>query len=182
MKASLLLPSISIALVLATPAYTLAYTLPAATSQQDTQANQNTQKSQSQIRESNVLSIHKLKQDLEQAGFTDIKVLEDSFVIQARDKMGNPTIMSLSPSGVLAISEISQQRQNNATDSAGDKQGGRTARMEHSSNEAGQSSGPAEGTNIKPSQGGGSAGEPGTPGFPGNKNGPAATPPNQSER
>ena len=110
MKASLLLPSVSVALVLATPA--LAQT---ASSQQDTQTNQNTQNVQNQHQESNAITIHKLKQDLEQAGFTDVKVLADSFVIQARDKEGNPTIMSLSPSGVFAISEIGKQKQGNAS-------------------------------------------------------------------
>ncbi len=42
--------------------------------------------------------------------------------------------------------------------------------------DAGQSSGPAQGTNIAPSQGPAAAGNPGQPGMPGNKNGPAVYP------
>ncbi len=183
MKASLLLPTVSIALVLATPA--IAQT--AAPSQQDTQTNQNTQNWQSQHHESNVLTLHKLKQDLEQAGFTDVKVLANSFVIQAKDKEGNPTIMSLSPSGVFAISEIGKQKEGNASNpvagasSDSTKTHGRTARAGGSRSEIGQASGPAEGTNVAPTQGSGSAGEPGRPGLPGDKNGPAEMPSNQHE-
>ena len=182
MKKSLLLPTVTIALVLATPAFAQT----AASSQQDTQNNQNTQNLQSSNHESNALTIRKLKQDLEQAGFTDVKILQDSFVVQATDKEGNPTIMSLSPSGVLAISEISRQRQGNASNPSASndstKTHGRTARAGHTMNEPGQSSGPAEGTNVAPTQGSASAGEPGRPGFPGDKNGPAVTPSNQPER
>ncbi len=170
MKTSLLLPVVSLALVLAAPAF--AQTV--ASSQQDTQTNQRKQTSQNH--EGNVLTIRKLKQDLENAGFSDVKVLQDSFVIQAQDKEGNPTIMSLSPSGVLAISELSQ---NGQTASHESNQHGRTARAGHPMTGPGQSSGPAEGTNVAPSQGGASSGEPGTPGFPGDKNGPAVTPPRQ---
>jgi hypothetical protein len=56
----------------------------------------------------NLLTIQKLTQDLKNAGFTDIRVISDSFVVQAKDKDGNPTVMTLSPSGVFAISEISK--------------------------------------------------------------------------
>jgi hypothetical protein len=40
----------------------------------------------------------------------------------------------------------------------------------------GQSSGPASGTNVKPSQGPATGGNPGQPGLPGNKSGPPARP------
>ncbi len=59
----------------------------------------------------NLLTINKLKQDLQKAGFTDIQVISDSFVVQAKDKDGNPTVMSLSPGGVFAISAL-QSNQN----------------------------------------------------------------------
>ncbi len=62
-----------------------------------------------------MLSINRLKHDLEKAGFTDVNILQDSFVVQAKDKEGNPTILSLSPSGVVAISELNQQRQAKAS-------------------------------------------------------------------
>ena len=55
----------------------------------------------------------------------------------------------------------------------------RTARA---TSERGQTTGPAEGTNVAPTQGPGAAGEPGRPGLPGNKNGPAVTPPKQERQ
>ena len=180
MKASLLVPTLTIALALTAPA--------CAQTTVNAQGNQGTDNSQDQNHDQNVLTIRKLKQDLEQAGFSDVKILQDSFVVQARDKDGNPTIMSLSPSGVLAISELSQQAQTSAANGASggndqstktSRQTGRTARAGTSSNQTGTTSGPAEGTNVKPSTGVGSGGEPGRPGFPGNKNGPAVSPPSQ---
>ena len=42
--------------------------------------------------------------------------------------------------------------------------------------DAGQSSGPAQGTNVAPTQGPATAGNPGQPGMPGNKSGPAVYP------
>ncbi len=62
------------------------------------------QGNQSQL--NTILTISKLKEDLQKAGFTDIKIISDSFVVQAKDKDGNPTVMTLSPNGVFAISEI----------------------------------------------------------------------------
>ena len=54
----------------------------------------------------------------------------------------------------------------------------RTARAK----EPGQTSGPAEGTNVAPTQGPATAGEPGRPGLPGNKSGPAVMPPKQDRQ
>ena len=50
-----------------------------------------------------VLSIEKLKQDLQKAGFTEVKVLEDAFLIQAKTKDGNPIVMSIGPNGMSAL-------------------------------------------------------------------------------
>ena len=58
----------------------------------------------------------------------------------------------------------------------------RAARAGGMSNQEGQTSGPAEGTNVKPTQGPAAAGEPGMPGMPGNKNGPAVMPPKQERQ
>lgn len=180
MKTSLLVPTLAFALAVTAPA--CAQTIGNAQSNQGHPDN-----SQDQNHDQNVLTIRKLKQDLEQAGFSDVKILEDSFVVQARDKNGNPTIMSLSPSGVVAISELSQQTRTSAANGASggneqstttSRQTGRTARA-GTSNQTGTASGPAEGTNVKPSTGIGSGGEAGRPGLPGNKNGPAVMPPNQ---
>jgi hypothetical protein len=53
------------------------------------------------------------------AGFTDIRVISDSFVVQAKDKNGDPTVMTLSPSGVFAIAEMTKKSQKEAKAGSG---------------------------------------------------------------
>ena len=48
-------------------------------------------------------TIETLKQDLQKAWFTDVKVLEDAFLIQAKTKDGNPIMMTLGPNGMSAL-------------------------------------------------------------------------------
>jgi hypothetical protein len=67
----------------------------------------------------NILSINKLKQDLQAAGFTNVRILADSFIVQATDKDGNPTVMTLSPSGVFAISELTNNSANRKASGTG---------------------------------------------------------------
>jgi hypothetical protein len=52
-------------------------------------------------------TIEKLTQDLQKAGFSDVKVLEDAFLVQAKTKDGNPILMSIGPNGVSAL-EVSK--------------------------------------------------------------------------
>ncbi len=61
-------------------------------------------------------------------------------------------------------------------------QQGRTARAIGSTSEHGQTTGPAQGTNVAPTKAPAAAGEPGEPGLPGNKRGPAVMPPKQEQR
>jgi Protein of unknown function (DUF1236) len=53
--------------------------------------------------EKSALTIDKLKQDLQKAGFTDVKVLEDAFLVQAKTKDGNPILMTFGPNGMSAL-------------------------------------------------------------------------------
>jgi hypothetical protein len=90
--------------------------------------SQSAQAGQGQNHRENVLTVNKLKQDLENAGFSDVKILADSFVVQAKDKDGNPTVMSLSPGGVVAFSELNQQRQTKASNTRSNSGGSETER------------------------------------------------------
>jgi hypothetical protein len=56
------------------------------------------------------LTIDKVTQDLQKAGFTDVKLLEDAFLIQAKTKDGNPIIMTIGPNGVSGL-EMSKSAQ-----------------------------------------------------------------------
>lgn len=48
----------------------------------------------------------RIRSNLEQAGFTDIKLMPSSFLVRAKDKDGNPMMMVINPDSVTAVSEI----------------------------------------------------------------------------
>ena len=56
------------------------------------------------------ITIDKVTQDLQKAGFSDVKVLEDAFLVQAKTKDGNPVIMTIGPNGMSAM-EMSKPTQ-----------------------------------------------------------------------
>lgn len=68
---------------------------------------------QQKANQQSTLTVEKVTQDLQKAGFTDVKVLEDAFLIQAKTKDGHPILMTLGPNGMSAL-EVS-----NATDTSG---------------------------------------------------------------
>jgi hypothetical protein len=41
-----------------------------------------------------------IRQDLESAGFQDVNVVAESFVVQAKTKEGNPVVMTIGPHGM----------------------------------------------------------------------------------
>jgi hypothetical protein len=49
------------------------------------------------------MTVEKVTQDLKKVGFSDVKVLEDSFLIQAKTRDGNPVLMTLGPNGMSAL-------------------------------------------------------------------------------
>jgi hypothetical protein len=48
-------------------------------------------------------TIETLTQDLQKAGFTDVQVLPDSFLVQAKTKDGNPILMTIGLHGMSAM-------------------------------------------------------------------------------
>jgi hypothetical protein len=48
----------------------------------------------------NLAAAQKIQQDLTSAGFTDVKVVAESFVVQAKTKDGNPVVMTIGPHGM----------------------------------------------------------------------------------
>lgn len=55
-----------------------------------------------------------LMTSLEQAGFSDVKVMPDSFLVQAKDKSGNPVTMFINPDSMSVFTS-------DAADTAGDR-------------------------------------------------------------
>ena len=68
---------------------------PAAESQQGSPANQD-----------GALNAQKLKQDLQNSGFTDVNVAPESFLVQAKTKDGKPVMMAIGPNGFTAVEAI----------------------------------------------------------------------------
>jgi hypothetical protein len=52
---------------------------------------------------------------LQKAGFTDVKVLQDSFLVQAKTADGNPILMTIGPHGMSALEVLTQKPQEPAT-------------------------------------------------------------------
>jgi hypothetical protein len=46
-----------------------------------------------------------IQNDLSQAGYTDIKIMPESFLVRAKDKRGNPVMMLINPDSITTISE-----------------------------------------------------------------------------
>jgi hypothetical protein len=61
------------------------------------------------------LTIDKLTQDLQKAGFTEVKVLQDAFLVQAKTKDGNSILMNIGANGISALEVSMPKTQAQAT-------------------------------------------------------------------
>lgn len=66
----------------------------------DSQTNDVTKSSQ------DLMASQKIKQDLQSAGFTDVKVVAQSFVVQAKSKDGDPVLMTIGPRGMSVFEAL----------------------------------------------------------------------------
>ena len=78
---------------------------PANSSQMDAASSKNDQSSPSDAAGNSSQAqdqdaIQKIRQDLQKAGFTDVKVVARSFVVQAKSSNGNPVLMTIGPHGM----------------------------------------------------------------------------------
>ncbi len=48
-----------------------------------------------------------MKHDLQQAGFTDVQIMPESFLIRAHDRQGRPVMMVVNPNSVVAMTKAS---------------------------------------------------------------------------
>jgi hypothetical protein len=56
-----------------------------------------------------------VQQNLSKAGFTDIKVMPESFLVRAKDPSGNPVMMVINPDSVTAVTYGTNSNNNNNT-------------------------------------------------------------------
>ena len=57
-----------------------------------------------------------IQQDLKKAGFTDVKVVAESFVVQAKSRDGDPVLMTIGPHG-MSVFEAMNAGSNSSTSS-----------------------------------------------------------------
>jgi len=85
----------------------------------------------------NMRMSQKIRDDLAKGGFTDIRIMPESFLVRAKDSQGNPVMMVINPDSVMAVTEDTQgtnaasnathTNQNNAGATQGDNGGAQPA-------------------------------------------------------
>ncbi len=93
---------------------TLALALPAAaqSTQSQSSGNSNMQSGQQAgMNGQNTMHIRQhVKDELQQAGFTNVQVMPESFLVRAKDKQGSPVMMVINPDSITAITEDGNRR------------------------------------------------------------------------
>ena len=95
---SLFVPALALGLALSGSAFAQSSGSPGA--QPGSQANT------SSANQGSPLTAQKLRQDLQNAGFTDVSVVAEAFVVRAKTKDGNPVVMTIGPNGMSAFETI----------------------------------------------------------------------------
>ena len=84
-----------------------------------TPSSSNPQTSQQNATSSqNLAAAQKIKQDLQGAGFSDVKVVAESFVVQAKTKDGNPVVMTIGPHGMSVFEAMNGSNSGNTIGSS----------------------------------------------------------------
>lgn len=80
------------------------------------ESNSTAPKSGPQNIQGNVTNLRQqLATDLQQSGFTNVKVKPDSFLVEANDKAGNPVTMFITPNSLAEVTTIGQNKQSTGT-------------------------------------------------------------------
>jgi hypothetical protein len=56
-----------------------------------------------------------VRDNLAQAGYTDIKIMPESFLVRAKDKSGNLVMMVINPDSITAITDVNPRGGNSTT-------------------------------------------------------------------
>jgi hypothetical protein len=67
--------------------------------------------------------VQKIQDDLKKAGFTDIKIVAESFVVQAKTKDGNPMVMTIGPHGMSVFEAMNTATTGSGSGSTTNSQG-----------------------------------------------------------
>jgi hypothetical protein len=113
MKSTILAASAVVAMALAGPAFAQG------TATSGSQASSQGTSGSSQ----NLAAAQKIQQDLKNAGFTDVKVVAESFVVQAKTKDGNPVVMTIGPHGMSVFEAMNANGAGSNTGTTGSNTG-----------------------------------------------------------
>jgi hypothetical protein len=91
---------------------------------QATNPNNNSQNQAQQFNRQQVQS------HLQKSGFTDIKIMPESYFVRAKDKSGNSVMMVINPDSVTGITEISNGQSGAATTGTANSQARQTHRTQ----------------------------------------------------
>lgn len=61
----------------------------------------------------------KLRESLTQAGFTDVHLMPESFLVRAKDKDGNPVMMVVNPDSITSVTALGTSSNGNANSTTG---------------------------------------------------------------
>jgi hypothetical protein len=60
-----------------------------------------------------------LQRSLEEAGYTDIKIMPESFLVRAKNRSGNPVLMIVNPDSITAITQFNSETGSSETTGSG---------------------------------------------------------------
>lgn len=88
-------------------------------SSQNSPANQKMQtqspQSNAQSSQQNMAEAQKIKQSLQKEGFTDVKVVAESFVVQGKSPDGDPVLMTIGPRGMSVFEAVNANGSHSGT-------------------------------------------------------------------
>ncbi len=106
---------------------------PALAQSSQTQPANQTQQAGAQSSQRGLAAAQKIKQDLQREGFTDVKVVAESFVVQGKSPDGAPVVMTIGPHGMSVFEAV------NANNSGSGTVGSNTGSPSSGSNSSGTS-------------------------------------------
>jgi hypothetical protein len=79
-----------------------------------------------------------IKKDLQSAGFTTVKVVAESFVVQSKYRDGDPVLMTIGPHGMSVFEAMNSNNSSSDQSTTGSASSNHTNSGSHSSNFTGQ--------------------------------------------
>lgn len=89
-----------------------------------TSTSSSTNSSSNQPSAAQAATAQKIKSDLQSAGFQDVNVAPESFLVQAKTKDGDPVVMTIGPHGMTMVEALGKSSSSNTSSSNTSTQNG----------------------------------------------------------